>query len=151
MTQTAPTLSDLYLDDETAWCDAMVELLDLGRHEALDYANLRELLNDMSLRERREVVSRLRVLLTHVLKWSYQPDKRSRSWHLTILEQRDEVADRAASGVLRGHARRAVSDAYADAVERAVVETGLPAEAFPAACPFTLEQLLSFDPAAADI
>ena len=148
MTQTAPPLSDLYLADEVAWYDAMVELIDLGRRDALDYGNLREFLNDMSKRERREVVSRLRVLIAHILKWRHQPDKRSRSWHVTILEQQSELAAQTESGVLRGQARRAISDTYVDAVELAAVETGLPVETFPADCPFTLEQLLAFDPAA---
>jgi len=48
-------------------------------------------------------------------------------------------------GVLRNHAESVLADAYAEAVERAAAETGLPAESFGATCPHTLEQLLSPD------
>ena len=89
--------------------------------------------------------SRLTTLLGHVLKWLHQPDHRSRSWRGTIIEQRQELASLTAHGVLRQHADAVLADAYADAIERAVAETGLPAQTFPAECPFTLAQLLSPD------
>ena len=143
--QVEATLSQLYETDETAWLDAMAELVQQGRRDELDYSHLAEYLSDMARRDRREVRSRLTTLLTHVLKWMHQQDQRSRSWRGTIIEQRQELSEHAASGVLRNHAEAILPDAYAKAVERAAAETGLPVEAFPNACPFTLEQLLSPD------
>ena len=61
-----------------------------GRAE-MDYQNLSEYLADMARRDRREVFSRLVVLLSHLLKWEHQPEKRSGSWRGTILEQRREL------------------------------------------------------------
>jgi hypothetical protein len=148
MTTAAPTLADLYHADEVAWYDAMAELIRLGRHAALDHAHLLDLLTDMGASARNEVDSRLVVLMQHVLKWLHQPDQRSRSWQLTIADQQFELAQRAGAGVLRRHALDRVADLYPQAVKRAGIETGLPASAFPADCPFTLEQLLAFDPAA---
>src|SRR5438552_2938743 len=84
-------LSVLYEQDETAWLEAMSNLAAEGRHAEIDYHNLSEYLADMAKRDRREVASRLVVLLTHLLKWEYQPDHRSGSWHGTILEQRREL------------------------------------------------------------
>ena len=143
--QGTPTLSQLYEADETAWLEAMAELIQQGRLDDLDYLHLQEYLSDMARRDRREVESRLATLLTHLLKWTYQPDHRSRSWRGTLIEQRQELERHAASGVLRNHAEAVLTDCYAKAVVRAAAETGIAAESFPSACPHTLEQLLSPD------
>ena len=146
-TQSSIVLADLYEEDETAWLDAMVELLHRRELAELDYAHLGEYLEDMAKRDRREVESRLVTLIAHVLKWGYQPDQRSRSWRGTILEQRQELGRLVGRGVLRNHAEAVLADVYAEAVERAVAETGLASETFPANIPYTLDQLLAFDPA----
>jgi hypothetical protein len=138
-------LSQLYEADETAWLEAMAELIQQARLDELDYAHLEEYLSDMARRDRREVKSRLTTLLAHALKWVHQPDHRSRSWRGTIVEQRQELSGLVVSGVLRNHAEAVLPEAYAEAVERAAAETGLAAESFPAECPYTLEQLLSAD------
>ena len=124
----------------------MRELVKLGQHGALDFPNLHDYLGDMAKRDRREVESRLTVLLQHILKWHYQPEHRSRSWHLTIAVQRDELKADAGKGVLRAHAEAVFGEVYIAAVERASIETGLPAEAFPSECPLTLDELLAFAP-----
>jgi hypothetical protein len=139
------SLSQLYDADETAWLEAMAELIQQGRWDDLDYPHLEEYLSDMAGRDRREVKSRLTTLLVHILKWVHQPDHRSRSWHGTIIEQRQELSGLAASGVLRNHAEAVLTDAYVKAVERAAAETGLTADSFPKTSPYTLEQLLSPD------
>ncbi len=136
-------LPALYESDETAWLEAMSELVRQGRHDQLDYAHLEEYLADRARRDRREVEGRLTVLITHLLKWARQPRKRSRSWRGTIITQRQELADDVQGGVLRNHAEAVLPKVYAKAVARAAAETGLPAETFPAACPYTLDQLLS--------
>jgi len=144
MIQRASTdLSQLYEADETAWLEAMAELIHQGRCDDLDYLHLEEYLGDMAKRDRCEVESRLATLLTHVLKWLYQPEHRSRSWRGTIIEQRFELERHADRGVLRNHAEAVLSLAYAQAVKRAAAETGLPANTFPAECPYTFEQLLT--------
>jgi hypothetical protein len=143
--QGTSALAQLYETDETAWLEAMADLIQRGQWGDLDYPHLEEYLSDMARRDRREVESRLTTLLTHVLKWVHQPDHRSRSWRGTIIEQRQELARHAARGVLRNHAEAILPEAYAEAVERAVAETGLARESFPHQCPYTLEQLLSSD------
>ena len=147
-TATAPTLADLYELDETAWLDAMAALAAERRLGEMDFAHLAEYLADMANRDRREVTSRLVILLAHVLKWVHQPDHRSRSWQLTIVNQRQELRRHTRAGVLRNHAAAVLEEVYGDAVELAATETGLPAAAFPSACPYTLDALLAFDPAA---
>jgi hypothetical protein len=139
------SLPDLFEADETAWLEAMADLIRQGRWSDLDYAHLQEYLTDMARRDRREVKSRLTTLLAHVLKWVHQPEQRSRSWRGTIVEQRQELTGLAGRGVLRNHAEAVLPEAYAEAVERAAAETGLGAESFPGECPYTFEQLLSVD------
>jgi hypothetical protein len=139
------TLSQLYESDETAWLETMADLIHQGRWDDLDYPHLGEYLADMARRDRREVESRLATLLAHILKWVHQPDHRSGSWRGTIVAQRQELSGLASQGVLRNHAEAVLDATYAKAVERAAAETGLAAAAFPATCPYTLEQLLSWD------
>jgi hypothetical protein len=139
------SLAELYLDDETAWLDRMAELVRQRRLSDLDLDNLAEYLTDMARRDRREVLSRLGLLMAHLLKWQFQPERRSRSWRATIIVQRQELAELASTGVLRNHAEAVLPDAFANAVELASAESGLPRATFPAECPFTVEQLLAAD------
>jgi len=76
----------LYEHDETAWLETMAELIRLGRLDEIDYPNLAEYLADIARSDRREVESRLTVLIVHALKWTYQPDRRSGSCKATIIE-----------------------------------------------------------------
>lgn len=135
----------LYERDETAWLEAMSEAARAGRVEELDLIHLAEYLSDMAKRDRREVVSRLVVLMAHLLKWEHQPEGRSRSWRLTIRKQREELVDIATEGVLRLHAEEVLAKIYPKAVGRAADETGIPARLFPAVCPFTVAGLLSVE------
>jgi hypothetical protein len=104
---------------------------------------LSEYLTDMAKRDKREVQRRLVVLLVHLLKWDHQPGLRSRSWELTIQEQREELQDLLQSASLRQHAEQVLDQAYQRAVRRAAVETQMPEAAFPTQCPWTLEQVLN--------
>ena len=142
---TAESLVALYTEDETAWLDAMAALIRRRELTGLDLDNLSEYLTDMANRDRREVKSRLAVLLAHLLKWEFQPGKRTRSWRTTILVQRRRLADLASRGVLRAHAEAILPEAYDEAVEVAASETALPRTSFPTSCPYTIGQLLAID------
>ncbi len=133
----------LYESDETAWLEAMAELIREARFEELDYANLKEYLSDTARRDRREVKSRLTVLLAHLLKWIHQPKKRTKSWRHTVTVQVQELGDLITSGVLRAYAEEVLAEAYSNALKRAAAESGLSAESFPSECPFSIDQLLS--------
>jgi hypothetical protein len=143
-----PTLADplplakLYEKDETAWLDRMAVLAEQHQAEEMDFDNLAEFLTSMASRDRKEVKSRITILLLHLLKWEFQPEKQSTSWKVTIRNQRRALSADLESGVLYNHAEEVLPLAYADAVEDAIDETGLPAATFPPACPWTLEQML---------
>jgi hypothetical protein len=80
------------------------------------------------------------------LKWEHQPDHRTGSWQSSIFEQVDELNQLADRGVLRNHADSSLSEAYDIARNRAAKETGLSTDAFPKECPYTLDEVLAFDP-----
>lgn len=148
--RTPQALAALYEADETAWLDATAELVRDGRLDQIDTGTLAEYLTDMARRDRREVESRLIVLLAHVLKWAHQPDRRSGGWRATVVEQRQELEGLLGRGVLRNHAEAVLADAYLKAVERAAAETGLAAGTFPPTCPYALDDLLAPDILAED-
>jgi len=110
--QSSSVLPQLYEADETAWLEAMSQLIGEGRFQDLDFAHLGEYLADMARRDKREVVSRLSVLIAHRLKWDHQPRRRSRSWRTTIEVQRQELAGLLESGTLRNHAVESLPKAF---------------------------------------
>jgi hypothetical protein len=140
MVQRTPDASAaLYLADETAWLEQAAELVRSGRVGEVDPHTLAECLSDMANRDRREVVSRLVVLLAHLLKWEHQPDRRSGSWRGTIREQRRELRQLPESGTLRNHAATVFAAAYAEARAQAADETELEISTFPAESPWGLD------------
>lgn len=139
------SLPFLFEHDETAWLEVMADLARDGRAADLDLPHLAEYLLDMARRDRREVESRLVVLLVRLLKWDHQPEQRSRSWRATVIEQRQELNRLAGRGVLRNHAEAVLAEVYPEAVERAVAETGLPPGRCPGECPYTLDRLLTIE------
>jgi hypothetical protein len=138
-------LADLYEADETAWLDAMAELIARGEFSQLDYEHLREYVTDMANRDRKEVRSRLIVLIAHILKWEHQRSRRSKSWGRTIREQQRELEPDVSRGVLRRHALEVLAEAYQKALGDASYDMGVPEKRFPTECPYTLDQLLEFD------
>jgi Domain of unknown function DUF29 len=131
LTSAVSPLSALFERDETAWLEVMSNLAAEGRFAEMDHANLSEYLADMAKRDRREVSSRLVVLLAHLLKWEYRPNQRSGSWQGTILEQRRELRQLLDSATLHNHAVAVLAEAYADARKQAAAETGLARGTFP--------------------
>ena len=136
-------LSLLYEQDETAWLEAMSALAASQRYEQMDYTHLSEYLADMANRDRREVFSRLVVLLSHLLKWEYQPEHRSGSWRGTLREQRRELRQLCESGTLHNYAETVLADAYGEARRQAADETGLALDVFPNDDARGLDELLT--------
>jgi hypothetical protein len=142
-TAEALDLSVLYEQDETAWLETMSALAANGRYAEMDYPHLSEYLADMAKRDRREVFSRLVLLLCHLLKWEHQPERRSGSWRGTIREQRRELRQLLESGTLRNHAEAVLADAYAEARRQAADETELSLNEFPVEDVRGVEELLA--------
>jgi len=133
-----------YEEDFYLWTVEQARLLRSGELSAIDAANIAEEIESMGRSDRRELKSRLIVLLAHLLKWRHQPEARSRSWSSTIREQRQQIElvleD---SPSLRSTIAQILDQTYDIARERAAEETGLAEATFPDACPFTPDELLS--------
>src|SRR5712692_9395842 len=80
-----------YDDDFFAWTEEQARLLRAGELAEIDALNLAEEIESVGRSDRREIRSRLIVLLAHLLKWRFQPDEESASWRATIREQRDQI------------------------------------------------------------
>nr|VFJ43485.1 MAG: protein of unknown function DUF29 [Candidatus Kentron sp. FW] len=133
-----------YNRDFYAWLIANAKLLRVNDFSKLDTENIAEELEAMGKREKREVISRLSVLLTHLLKWQFQSHRRSRSWKNTIATQRMDIrALLEDSPSLRHEIAEKIATAYEKAKLGAEIETGM--EKFPETCPFTLEEMLMRD------
>ena len=138
----------LYDRDFYAWANEQATLLRAGKLSDADVENIAEEIESMGRAERNELTNRLAVLLGHLLKWELQPERRGRSWVLTIREQRRQVARNIKQNPsLRPQLGEIVADAYGDAVLAAQRETELPEEAFPAECPWTFDQAMHGEPA----
>jgi Domain of unknown function DUF29 len=136
----------LYEEDFYGWTMEQARLLRTGELSRLDIENIAEELESIGRSDRREIESRLTVLLAHLLKWRIQLGFRSRSWSATIREQRRRIERLLQeSPSLRPVVEQLVPRAYADARDRAAEETGLAETAFPAECPFTAAQILDED------
>lgn len=133
-------------DDIYRWALKTAALIRAGRFEAIDRERLAEELEAMGRSERRALEGRLVVLLVHLLKWGHQPDRRSKSWQRTIIEQRKQIGKLLAeSPSLKALLPDSIEDAYDSARRWAADETGLDEEDFPPSCPYALEQILAGD------
>jgi hypothetical protein len=144
-TASTQSLRKLYEEDETAWLEIMADLVARKQFAAIDYRNLSEYLTDMAKRDRREVRSRLLVLLLHMLKSMHQPEMQTSSWQNTIRHQRLELQSLLESKTLKNHAEEVLAKAYEDACKIAADETGLKVSRFPKECSWTIDDLLSDD------
>ncbi len=148
MTATQPSSppATLYETDYMQWISATVAQLRSQNYAQVDWANVIEEIEDMGKRERRSVKSNLTILLLHLLKWKYQPEKRSGSWAGSIVEHRRRIRDTLAdSPSLKSHLEQVLPKAYTDATKQAAAETMLTADTFPNECEFELGQIMDDD------
>lgn len=112
--------------------------------EPIDRDNIAEELEDLGRAEKRELTKRLARLLQHLLKWEYQPAKRSRSWNVTITEQRRQINKILNENPsLEPKLAECVADAYETAVDFAAAEMadGIE-EDLPRECPWSIDFVL---------
>ena len=129
--------------DFYAWTQRQAALLRFEEWENLDGQNIAEEIESLGKKDKRQVQSRLAVLIAHLLKWEYQPSKRSPSWRKTLKEQRFRLAlVLADSPSLSTKIEEFAEFVYPHAVEQVADETGLHRRIFPATCPYRAEQLL---------
>jgi hypothetical protein len=136
-------METLYDQDFYEWTQENARLLRERRFSEIDIDNLVEELETMGRSEKRAFVNRLAVLIAHLLKWQFQPERRSKSWLYTIKEQRRKVMDILEdSPSLKHEIQQRISRAYEDAILLAVRDTELDEETFPASCPYELDKIM---------
>lgn len=137
-----------YEQDVIAWANEQARLLRSGQFSQLDIEHIAEEIEDVGKSEQRELESRMAVLLSHLLKWQHQVERRGNSWRKTIKEQRNKVASRIRK---TPSLKKDLDDVewwagvWADALDIATRETGSLYEAFPETCPWIFEQIMDVD------
>ena len=137
------TSPSLYDQDFYAWSNQQAALLRAGKLSQADIENIAEEIESMGKSEKKELVSRLRVLMLHLMKWQFQPEGRGSSWQRTIKVQRvDLQAHMLQNPSLEAQLPVSIASAYEGAVIEAADETGLPEERFPSLCPYSYDQMM---------
>jgi len=141
-----------YDTDFYAWTQAQAEALRrLGRErintpDAVDWENVAEEIESMGRSDKREIESRLDVLLQHLLKLAYSADTAPRSgWMETVDEQRDQLSRRLReSPSLRRYPKEILMEMYPAARRKAQRDASV--RTLPPICPFDLDsQILNSD------
>jgi predicted DNA-binding ribbon-helix-helix protein len=139
-------VSELYEQDFCLWAEQVAQLLRSGHFSEIDLENLIDEVQDMSRSQKRALLSNLRVIILHLLKYKYQPDNRSNSWLSSIREHRTRIEDSFRdSPSLRVYIQEMFIICYENARKQAVDETSLPLDVFPEQAPFTLSECLNED------
>jgi hypothetical protein len=139
-------MATTYENDIVAWAKEQAYLLRSGKLSAIDIEHIAEEIEDVGKSEQRELASRMAVLLSHLLKWQYQPGRQSSSWQRTIKEQRKAVLRRlknTPSLKVSINDTEWLEDAWGDADSMTIHETGM--DSFPEVCPWTIANMLSED------
>ncbi|MDD2748384.1 MAG: DUF29 domain-containing protein [Acidithiobacillus sp.] len=133
-------VTNLYDVDFLAWIEAQAQALRTRKASSLDWDNILEELESMGRSEKNALRSHLRILLMHLMKWQWQPQKQSKSWATTIRNQRLDlkylIKD---SPSLKRLIPEILPDAWGDAADDAAFETGLPISTFPELCPWDID------------
>ena len=137
-----------YETDVVAWAREQASLIRAGCFDKLDLAHIAEEIEDVGKSEQRELASRMAVLLAHILKWKFQPQKRSVSWTLTIKEQRRLLGRRIKKTPSLAPMLvdpEWIDEIWVDAKGLAEKETGLDIGTFPEVCPWAMADVLAED------
>ncbi len=137
-----------YETDVIAWANEQAALLRSGRFDLLDLEHIADEIEDVGKSERRELRNRMAVLLAHLLKWQFQPERRGKSWQRTIKTQRKEIANCIADtsslkvDVINPEWWEKI---WADTLTIATKETGFDFDTFPEQCPWGYQEVVNLD------
>ncbi|MFZ4676009.1 MAG: DUF29 domain-containing protein [Nodosilinea sp.] len=139
-------MSKLYSTDFSTWISQTAQLLRERRWHDIDVANLIDEVEDLGKSERRAIGSQLTRLLLHLLKWQYQPQRRSDSWLDSITDARTQI-DLAIkdSPSLKGYPAEQLEESYRRARRQAAIQTKLEISVFPQTCQYSLDLVVADD------
>ena len=133
----------LYNQDFYLWTQEQAALLKAGTLSQLDIENLTEEIESMGKSQKKEMTSRLTILIMHLLKWDYQSGRRGKSWLKTIATQRTEIEILLYDNPSLKHSLPdTILIAYRLAVKQAATETELHIEEFPISCPYSIDKIM---------
>lgn len=133
-----------YEDDFYTWTQEQGARLRAGDFSGLDLANLAEEIESLGRSEFNSLVGAWQVILLHMLKFDHQPDKKTRSWAISIAAQRKEAEFILKDNPgLKGRLDEALERAYQGARLGASKETWLPLRRFPETCPYSPDEIRS--------
>ena len=135
-------------EDYSGWLVEQASKL-RGHSTNLDWDDIAEELEDMSIRERRELRPHLKQLLKHLLKWRFAASRRSASWNKTIRATRHAIEDLLDdSPSLKGALPDLLTKAYGRALADAADEMKLnqqQASRLLQSCPWAFEEFMNSD------
>ena len=135
-----------YEADYAAWLDHQVRLLKADRWSEVDKDNLIDEVESLGRSEFRSFVSAIEIVLIHMLKWDFQPQRRTAGWIASIIEHRRRIeAELEDSPSYAARCEEAVHRAYRTAPIAAARETRLPISTFPADCPYSWSEIVDRD------
>jgi hypothetical protein len=146
VTKSQLELKEIYEQDFNQWLKITANLLQQKKFKEIDLDNLIIELESMGKSNKRELISRLIILIMHLLKWKYQPQKQSKSWLSTINEQRlqlELILEQNPS--LKREIEQIITQRYGKARKMASQETRLDLQLFPSENPFNLTEILGED------
>ncbi|MCY7392870.1 MAG: DUF29 domain-containing protein [Leptolyngbyaceae cyanobacterium CAN_BIN12] len=139
-------MSEKYLADFNSWIDQTAQLLRESRWHEIDVLHLIEEVEDLGKSERRGIASQLTRLLLHLLKWQYQPQRRSDSWLDSITDARTQIELAIEdSPSLRSYPAEQLEEGYQRARRQAAKQTSVEIAVFPDVCPYSPELVLAED------
>jgi hypothetical protein len=132
-----------YDNDIIQWVEKQVSLIKEKRYAEVDWVNILEEIEDLSKLERDRFLSSIRLIIQHLLKWEYQPEKRSKSWKITITRERNNLKRYLRDTPSLKRYWQDLAKVYRDGRADAANETGISDWEFPDNCPYTSEQIQS--------
>lgn len=139
-------MSEAYTTDFSTWVQQTAKLLREERWQEVDLVHLVEEVEDLGKAEKRGIASQLTRLLLHLLKRQYQPERRSESWLDSITDVRLQIELAIQdSPSLKTYPLTQLEKSYLKARVSAAKQTRSPLSAFPAGCPFSIDNILNED------
>jgi hypothetical protein len=134
-----------YETNVVLWSEEQAAFLANKQWDALDLPHLIEEIRALGVSERHAIESQLLRLMMHLLKWQYQPTRRTRRWRSSVLDARVQLTVLVEEYPHGDEVPLILAKRYGLARRHAQAETGLDLRTFPSQPPWTLAQVLDLE------
>jgi hypothetical protein len=133
-----------YDRDFYSWSLEQARMVRDGRWDEIDRENVAEEIESLGHEQFNKLESALRVLLVHILKWDHQPERRTRSWIISIKDPRIELEQVLQDNPgLKSRLEEALERAYRRARLQAANQTRIEEDILPEACKYSWDDIVS--------